>query len=346
MKKITNNFKNIMIFFLVIGFVSSFLISCQKDEDHTQTASQKNMFPGYSDSEIEDNLIAFLDNLETIRKNPKDPLADQEWELESIVWYLEACVNYKYGVSVKPELIKADTSCVNVVVSGDKCKLGNVQVVYDAMVDSIADYFYALREDKKYFLMANVSIINQTSQNVTLQVISYFTLNGIIPDVNDHDWYWGLNSGQCETNIGAPLDAADIIMRGANHSIYIPSVEFYYTDSQFGFHGHTFEVVNSENEPLGFYAICENRIPGPCISENDILKYTLDYIQIGEIYQVPNKEIVYYFLMESFPVGYSSSYPVNNCNLNSIFHYGYIYYGIRHYRTTSSDVLPDNSNNM
>jgi len=39
------------------------------------------MFQGYSDSEIEDELIVFLDNLETIRKDPKDALADEVLEL-------------------------------------------------------------------------------------------------------------------------------------------------------------------------------------------------------------------------------------------------------------------------
>lgn len=337
MKKIADNFKNIMICFLVIGFVSSFLISCQKDEDHTQTASQKNMFPGYSDSEIEDNLIAFLDNLETIRKNPKDPLADQEWELESVVWYLEACVNYKYGVSVKPELIKADTSCVNVVVSGDKCKLGNVQVAYDAMVDSIADYFYELREDEKYFLMANVSIINQTSQNVTLQVISYFTLNGIIPDVNDNDWYWGLGRGQCETHIGAPLDAADIIMKGANHSINIPTSEFYFTDSKIGYMGMPHDEVDSEGNPLGFYEIYYGSNIHPCISEAEIRFYTHGYIFIGESYTPTNKEVCNYYLRDDILVPSSYSHP--------ILHYGWITYGVRHYRNASVSTLPNNPNN-
>ena len=338
MKKIIDNFKSILIYFLVLGFISTFLSSCQDDENLSNSTSHKTMFQGYSDSQIEDELNSFLDHLESIRKDPKDPLADEVWELEPVLWYMEACVNYKYGASVQPELVKVDTCFVNFTVTDVKCKLGDVQVSYDNIVDSIAANFYQIDAEEKYFLMTNISVANQTSQNVTLLVISYFTLNGIIPNVNDYDWYWGLGSGQCGTNIGAPLDAADIIMKGANSSIFIPAPEFYYTDSQIGYSGFTYQEVNDQNEPLGYHEYSNQTFPGPCISNEDISLFTQGFITIGEMHQIANKDVVLYFLMENFPVSYDQPYELS--------HYGSVKYGIRHYRASSSNELPNNLNNI
>jgi len=337
MKKMIDNFKSLLICFLVMGFISTFLSSCQDDENLSNSTPHKTMFQGCSDDNIEDELNSFLDNLESIRNDPKDPLADEVMELEPVLWYMEACVNYKYGASVQPELVKVDTCNVNFSVTDVECKLGDIQLSYDAIVDSIAANFYQIEAEEKYFLLANISVSNQTSQNVTLQVISYFTLNGIIPNVNDYDWYWGLGNGQCGTNIGAPLDAADIIMRGANSSILIPAPEFYYTDSQIGYSGFTYQEVNTQNEPLGFFEYSNNTFPGPCISSGDISLFTQGFITIGEMHQIEDKDVVLYFLMENFSLG-SSPYLLS--------HFGTIRYGIRHYRNSSYSELPNNQNNI
>lgn len=323
------------MYFLVMGFISTFLSSCQDDENLSNSTPHKTMFQGYSDSQIEDELNSFLDKLESIRKDPKDPLADEVWELEPILWYMEACVNYKYGASVQPELVKIDTSYVNLPVTDVKCKLGDVQVSYDAVVDSIAAYFYELKEEEKYFLMTNISVASQTSQNITIQVISYFTLNGIIPDVNDYDWYWGYNLGQCGTHNEAPLDATDIIMKGANASIYIPAPEFYYTDTQNGYSGILYSETNNNNEHLGFYV--PSTTYQNCISESEITFFTNGIIYIGENHIISGKEIVCY------NVEWLSTLYADQQNYR--MHYGEVKYGIRHYRNSSSSTLPNNSNN-
>ncbi|MDX9891888.1 MAG: hypothetical protein RBS29_05285 [Bacteroidales bacterium] len=338
MKKNINNFKSLLICFLVMGFISTFISSCQDDENLSNSTPHKTMFQGYSDSQIEDELNSFLDHLESIRKDPKDALADEVWELEPILWYMEACVNYKYGASVQPELVKIDTSYVNLPVTDVKCKLGDVQVSYDNIVDSIAANFYQIDAEEKYFLMTNISVANQNSQNVTLQVISYFTLNGIIPNVNDYDWYWGMDRGQCGTLNERPLDAADIIMRGANSSINIPAPEFYYTDSQIGYSGIPYYETDSEGNHLGFLG---SQYAGtnvhPCISEQEITFFTQGLILIGENHQIPNKEVVLYELHHDI-ITADNPYP--------ILHYGNITFGNRHYRNSSTSELPNNQNNI
>jgi hypothetical protein len=169
----------------------------------------------------------------------------------------------------------------------------------------------------------------------TSQVISYFTLNGIIPNVNDYDWYWGLGHGQWGTNIGSPLDAADIIMRGANASIYIPAPEFYYTDSQDGFSGILYYETNNNNEHLGFYV--PSTTYQNCISESDITFFTNGIIYIGENHPVPNKEIVSYYVLDLETIHIDQQ--------DYRMHFGEVKYGIRHYRNNSSSTLPNNSNN-
>lgn len=101
---------------------------------------------------------------------------------------------------------------------------------------------------------------------------------------------------------------------------------------------HTYDEVNSQNEHLGFYASTSNLNPGPCISESEITTFTENFIEIGSLNQISGKEIVHYFLMESFSTPNYSSY--------GLFHYGYITYGIRHYRSSSSTELPNNPNNI
>ncbi len=337
MKILKYNFKSLIICLSAIGFISIFLISCQDDDKLSNQMNHKTMFQGYSDSQIEDELIKFLDNLETIRKDPKDALADEVMELEPILWYMEACINYKYGASVQPELVKMDTSYVNFNVSGTIYKLGDVQVSFDNIVDSIAAFFYELKEEEKYFLMANISVASQTSQNITLQVISSFSLNGIIPNVNDYDWYWGMNLGQCGTNSGAPLDAADIIMRGANHSILIPAPEFYYTNSQMGFNGHTYLVTNSQNQQLGFEGYYTSGT-GPCLTQSEILFFKQGLIYIAEQGIPEGKEICHYLNFDQMGMGMYSLY--------LICHYATITYGIRHYRNALVETLPYNNNNI
>lgn len=337
MKKIKYLFKSLFMSLLALGFSSIIVVSCQDDDKLTNTLQHKTMFQGYSDSQIEDELISFLDNLEAIRKDPKDPLADEVMQLEPILWYMESCINYKYGNSVQPELVKIDTSYVNFNVSRTTYKLGDVQVSYDAVVDSISAVYYQLKEKKKYFLLTNISVSSQTSQNITLQVISYFSLNGIIPNVNDFDWYWGMNLGQCGTNNGAPLDAADIIMRGANASIYIPAPEFYYTDSQIGFSGHTYLQYNQQNQQLGFEGYYSSGT-GPCITESEILFFTKGLIYIAEQNILEGKEIVNYWSIDEMALGLQSPY--------LICHSAKITYGIRHYRCTPIETLPNNPNNI
>lgn len=173
------------------------------------------------------------------------------------------------------------------------------------------------------------------SQNITLQVISYFTLNGIIPNINDYDWYWGYNLGQCGNHNEAPLDATDIIMRGANSSIYIPSQEFYYTDSQNGYSGILYYETNNNDEHLGFYS--PSYTSQNCISESEITFFTNGIIYIGENHQVPNKDIVSYYVLD-LETMYADQQDYR-------MHYGEVKYGIRHFRTSSSSTLPNNSNN-
>ena len=336
MKKNKYSLKSLIICLSAIGFISIFLISCQDDDKLSNSMHHKTMFQGYSDSQIEDELINFLDNLETIRKDPKDALADEVLELEPIIWYMEACVNYKYGASVQPELVKMDTSYVNFNVSGTTYKLGDVQVSYDNIVDSIAAFFYELKEEEKFFLMANISVAEQTSQSISLQVISSFSLNGIIPNVNDYDWYWGMNLGQCVTHNGVPLDAADIIMRGSNASIQIPAPSFYYTDSQIGYDGFPYTQTNSNGQSLGFYS--PSYPSQNCISEHDILFFTLGLISIGENFQPANLEILFYFVYDL-----STLYADQQ---NYRFHRANITFGVRHYRLNSSESLPYNQNSI
>jgi len=331
------NIYSIIWILLPFIFVTLILVSCQdENESSVSNINHKTMFQGYSDAQIEDELILFLNQLDTIRNDSNDPLADEVLELEPILWYLEACVNYKYGVSVQPELVKIDTSYVNFIVSGTTYKLGDVQVSYDAVVDSIAAYFYELREEEKYFLMTNISVANQTSQNITLQVISYFTLNGIIPDVNDYDWYWGFELGQCGTHNESPLDATDIIMRGANASIYIPAPEFYYTDIQIGYSGYPYTILNNNNEPLGFYSPAYTY--QNCISEEEISFFTSGLISIGESNIPNNLEICSYFVEPLATLW------VDHPNYR--FHSAKVTCGIHHYRTQSVESLPNNQNNI
>ncbi len=336
MKKTKYNFKSLLMCLSAIGLISIFLISCQDDDKLSNSMHQKTMFQGYSDSQIEDEVIKFLDNLEIIRKDPKDALAEEVLELEPILWYMEACINYKYGNGIQPELVKIDTSYVNFNVSGTSYKLGDVQESYDNIVDSIAAYCYELKDEEKYFLMANISVASQTSQNISLQVISSFSINGIISNVNDYDWYWGFNKGQCGTNIGAPLDAADIIMRGANSSIIIPAPEFYYTDSQFGFRGHTYWVTNSQNQQLGFEGYYTSGT-GPCLTQSEILFFKQGLIYIAEQDIPEGKEICHYYSYDNMSLGTTSPY--------LICHYAEITYGIRHYRNGPAETLPNNQNN-
>ena len=325
-----------------MGFISTFLSSCQDDENLSNSTPHKTMFQGYSDSQIEDELNSFLDHLESIRKDPKDPLADEVWELEPILWYMEACVNYKYGASVQPELVKIDTSYVNLPVTDVKCKLGDVQVSYDAVVDSIAAYFYELKEEEKYFLMTNISVASQTSQNISLQVISYYTLNGIIPNVNDYDWYWGWNKGQCGTNIGAPLDAADVIMRGANSSILIPSPECYYTDISIHDVFQTYLYQNNNNEPLGFFDYQVGTLNHECLDPEKITFFRNGLIEIGNLFIPTGKVIAFYFSEDEYSAGLNSNWQ----NTWSMFHTAKFNYGIRHLRNSSSIDLPNNPNNI
>ena len=342
MKILKYNFKSLIICLSAIGFISIFLISCQDDDKLSNQMNHKTMFQGYSDSQIEDELIKFLDNLETIRKDPKDALADEVMELEPILWYMEACINYKYGASVQPELVKMDTSYVNFNVSGTTYKLEDVQVSFDNIVDSIAAFFYELEEEEKYFLMVNISVAEQTSQNISLQVISSFSLNGIIPNVNDYDWYWGMNLGQCVTHNGVPLDAADIIMRGANHSILIPAPECYYTDISIHDVFQTYLYQNNNNEPLGFFDYQVGTLNHECLDPEKIAFFRNGLIEIGNLFIPTGKVIAFYFSEDEYSAGLNSSWQ----DTWSMFHTAKFNYGIRHLRNSSSIDLPNNPNNI
>ncbi len=123
---------------------------------------------------------------------------------------------------------------------------------------------------------------------------------------NTYPWYWGWALGRCDgSGLGVGLDAADIITRGANQFIAVPSGYSYYTDVSIKPSWY-YELPTSTN-PYGQYMLFHDFQFGTlihsCMSPEEINYYIYSVLQIGNMFKPSGKSIINYLVFDATAFG-------------------------------------------
>ncbi|MCF8372322.1 MAG: hypothetical protein K9H64_11910 [Bacteroidales bacterium] len=147
-----------------------------------------------------------------------DLKTDRPLSVDSVVWYTEADINYYYCVPYEEYnytildsfLLEVETDEYDMVEARDYNDL------YDAMIDSLGDYWHSIDEDPMYMVVVDVSIKSVNDGIATLKMVGAIGYGAgmYTPDeFGDEDyWVYGFGGGKCGPYSGYQgLDAAILI---------------------------------------------------------------------------------------------------------------------------------------
>ncbi|MCF8374287.1 MAG: hypothetical protein K9H64_21880 [Bacteroidales bacterium] len=147
-----------------------------------------------------------------------DLKTDRPLSVDSVVWYTEADINYYYCVpyeeynytTLDSFLLEAETDEYDMVEAEDYNRL------YDAMIDSLGDFWHSIDEDPMYMVVVDVSVKSVNDGVATLKIVGAIGYGAGMytpDDFGDEDyWTYGFGGGKCGPYSGSlGLDAAILI---------------------------------------------------------------------------------------------------------------------------------------
>ncbi|OQX76701.1 MAG: hypothetical protein B6D61_08405 [Bacteroidetes bacterium 4484_249] len=188
------------IFALFAGAV--LMHSCSKQEitDKPVTGNGEVAMSG-GDINFQNKLVRFRDKVGYIKEHPGFK-SGEVMSVDSVVWYLEATINYTYGHPDRKcnEIYNyADSVYLNNSSSGE-ATLDDIVLVHDLIISKIGDYYYNINEEQKDFILTDISKSEtqngQTKLSFTASVGSGWD-NYLYPFDETDFWYYGQGMGKC-----------------------------------------------------------------------------------------------------------------------------------------------------
>ena len=322
--------KVFIYFGLVMMILTSMGIqSCKKEQttiQKTEPISEQSL----KDSQLEQRIIAFRNKIDQIRENPALKSGTEPMEIDSAIWYIEACSNLTYGdASYDSEICIIDSALIEVSVTNGEILWTDLQIAYDQIIDSLSLHYANIVANEKQLIVADILLKESDENSATFEVISGFGTDGTLGFGNDNPWYWGWELGRCDgSGLGTGKDAADIIAVLANILIAVPSGNSYYTDVSIQ------EVwpndVPTNNNPYGNYLLFsdyqEVTLIHHCLTTAEIDYYKNALFTIGNMYKPVDKSIISFFLRDDTAFGLTP----NNDDYWLMVHVLQVKYGIWH----------------
>ena len=298
--------KNTSFYIAALFTISIMLTSCSKEqiknENQVITIDQPQ-----TSVNPENKIIAFRESIDALRNNPNLKSGDSPVMLDDAEWFVEALANYTYANAgfERTDLV-IDSAVFVVPTSAGNITLADVQVLYDEAITKLSAQHSAINSDSKQLVFADITLREVGDNTATFALTSGFGTNEEEQLINIYSWYWGWNLGRCDgSGLGAPLDAADIIMREANHLIGVPSGNSYYTDVSYA--TIWYWDVPSNTNPYGEYMLFHDFQAGTlvhkCLSPDEIDYYKHRIIEIGNMNKPTGKSIISFFVEDATAYG-------------------------------------------
>ena len=320
--------KNLSFYFAAIFTISLMLTSCSKEqiknENQVITIDQPQ-----TSVNPENKIIAFRESIDALRNNPNLKSGDSPVMLDDAEWFVEALANYTYANAGFGRTDMVIDSAVFIVPATEgMITLADVQVLYDQAIEKLSAHYSAINAGSKQLVFADITLREVGDNTATFALTSGFGTNEEEQLINTYSWYWGWNLGRCDgSGLGVPLDAADIIMREANHLIGVPAGYSYYTDVSYA--TRWYWDVPSNTNPYGEYMLFHDFQAGTlvhhCMSPEEIEYYKHRVIEIGNMNKPTGKSIISFFVEDATAYG-----SIGGVDTWDMCHYVEIKYAIWH----------------
>lgn len=269
MKKL---YLSIILAAMMIGYYS-----CKKDyttkpfiqEDELTTHSKKVL-----------SLIKSFD--EKMKRTFK---SSEQIELDSAVWNIEALLNYSYSYpdsSAKDFVVYKSNYTMDIDANG-MVAMGDVEVVYNQMEDSLNAQFNQIPCDIKHLRFSDVALDSVAGSTAYLTLANGYGFNLILgmyyPFEEDDDWYWGTDGeiigvpprGKCDGSEVGVSDGSNELAWRLNNPVPTTQATLYTDIETFAVH-----YMNcTYNEPPQLPRVFST-LDGNYCMENDTLTFYLE----------------------------------------------------------------------
>ncbi len=277
-----------------VVFAGLFMYACKKQEVQQTPVPQV--------SAVVKKITKFRDKIDQVRDHSYTRSGNENITIDSAKWYLEAVTNYTYSdPAFEHNQMLTDSAVVSVSLSNGGIDIAEIQVVYDSLVQALANYNANIEAENKRLLMMNLvfdSISLRENDKAVFKM--YYCFGGeVSPSASTLDgvsWYWAYNLGRCEPGgeFPPPHDAAKRIAMFASLSLPdLPPNTFFVDLSEIEpVKPHDF--LDANNETMLFYLEEEGSFYHPCITEEEIIQYSHNVTFIGNELKPYPKDVVTY----------------------------------------------------
>nr|NQU93343.1 hypothetical protein [Bacteroidota bacterium] len=284
---------------------AAIIVSCSKQEPTELNSSPPEISQSADDILIGNKIRAFKQELTNLRENPKMK-SGETMQVDSVVWYCKAALNYTYARAGVPfDKISCDSATITIPSSNGKVQISDLPSIYQQFHDSLGAKFHAVQSEDKNLVMVNLTIEEsfETGTDVTLYAATSegtpVTYGYGLFGAEDY-WYWGGGLGKCDIYQGQywGQDATTELQYKINHPIstYPPGTYFIpdtYTDWIYTWN------YEDPNSPNGYYRLflwegLWQPQEEPCLSPDELNYYLYDGVEyIMEDYKPAGKYLTF-----------------------------------------------------
>ena len=263
--------------------IAAIFVSCSKQEQTELTGSSPEISQSKADILIENKIRDFKSKLEHLRENPQLK-SGETMTVDSVVWYVEAALNYTYARAGIPfDRIIRDSAKITIPVNNQGVLLADVDLAYQQVKDSLSAKYHAIASEDKSLMMVDIEAVTAADNSTELHVKAGFAEgNGVygygLFGSTDY-WYWGRGIGKCGPYIGQNIgeDASTQLNYRINHPISVYPGGTYFTDEETLGYFDPWDYPDPNN-PYGYYRLFafEYSVPPteePCLYPDEMNYY-------------------------------------------------------------------------
>jgi hypothetical protein len=229
----------LVIMLATIVFVSQ---SCKKEESVMENQESNNSellgAQGGGEDNTEGLLINFINRLDLVREKPEYPGSNLwNYSQDSMIWYIEAALNYKYAFPnhQRSKLI-LDSMFIDIDIPDDgNYNISKLLGAYDKSLNIISEKYDNIEADHKLLVSVDYSIKNRDNKVLTLVAYIYFGKFGVYLPRGDWKIFGGDygQGGICGTNTYLNYGATDRLEQEEFSANLIHQLDVFFTDKEY-----------------------------------------------------------------------------------------------------------------
>ncbi len=200
--------KKITLFAIGCAIVALGMVSCQKENSNPSDIRY--------DEAVAKKFVSQVNWFLTTAKDAKAGKMEKSSEtmpLDSIFWYIDATLNYKYGFATEEsEKLQLDTVMVSIplVKGGQAVYVNDALTAYNTAVELLKAKYIAIQESTKFLKVCVIQNAGMTPDNnaIVLRVIGQFGTGALTaPAPGSTSYWWERDSYDCnqiQMGKGAP----------------------------------------------------------------------------------------------------------------------------------------------